>query len=62
MGTFVVSVLQKYEGVFIYLVAFDLEDKMQQKLVKQELTDMIIAFGDTLENTVFYCFLHSNLS
>ena len=58
---FVVSVLQKYKGVFTYPVAFDLEDKTQQSLGQTVLTDMVIAFGDTIEKAGFYCSLYSNL-
>ena len=60
-AAFVVSVLQKYKGVFTYPVAFDLEDKTQQSLGRSALTDMVIAFGDTIEKAGFYCSLYSNL-
>ena len=58
----VINVLQKYKGVFTYPVAFDLEDKTQQGLGKQVLTDMVIAFGDAIEKAGFYCSLYSNPS
>lgn len=57
---YVVSVLQKYKGVFTYPVAFDLEDSTQQNLGKTVLTDMVIAFGDAVEKAGFYCSLYSN--
>lgn len=60
-AAFVVSVLQKYKGVFTYPIAFDLEDKTQQNLGKTVLTDMVIAFGDAIEKAGFYCSLYSNL-
>lgn len=60
-ASFVVSVLQKYKGIFTYPVAFDLEDKTQQGLGKTVLTDMVIAFGDAIEKAGFYCSLYSNL-
>lgn len=60
-AAFVVSVLQKYKGVFTYPAAFDLEDKTQQNLGKTVLTDMVIAFGDAIEKAGFYCSLYSNL-
>lgn len=59
-AAYVVSVLQKYKGVFTYPVAFDLEDKTQQNLGKTVLTDMVIAFGDSIEKAGFYCSLYSN--
>ena len=59
---YVVGVLQKYKGVFTYPVAFDLEDKTQQNLGKTVLTDMVIAFGDTIDKAGFYCSLYSNLN
>lgn len=59
---FVVEVLKRYKGVFTYPVAFDLEDKTQQALGKTTLTDMVIAFGDTIEKAGFYCSLYSNLN
>lgn len=61
-AAYVVSVLQKYKGVFTYPVAFDLEDKTQQGLGKTVLTDMVIAFGDAIEKAGFYCSLYSNLN
>ena len=61
-AAYVIQVLQKYKGVFAYPVAFDLEDKTQQGLGKQVLTDMVIAFGDAIEKAGFYCSLYSNLS
>ena len=61
-AAYVINVLQKYKGVFTYPVAFDLEDKTQQGLGKQVLTDMVIAFGDAIEKAGFYCSLYSNLS
>lgn len=61
-AAFVVSVLEKYKGVFTYPVAFDLEDKTQQSLGKTVLTDMVIAFGDAIEKAGFYCSLYSNLN
>lgn len=61
-AAFVVSVLQKYKGVFTYPVSFDLEDSTQQKLGKTVLTDMVIAFGDAIEKAGFYCSLYSNLN
>lgn len=61
-AAYVVSVLQKYKGVFTYPVAFDLEDKTQQGLGKAVLTDMVIAFGDAIEKAGFYCSLYSNLN
>ena len=61
-AAYVVSVLQKYKGVFTYPVAFDLEDKTQQNLGKTVLTDMVIAFGDAIEKAGFYCSLYSNPS
>lgn len=60
-AAYVVSVLQKYKGVFTYPVAFDLEDKTQQNLGRTVLTDMVIAFGDAIEKAGFYCSLYSNL-
>jgi len=60
-AAYVISVLQKYKGVFTYPVAFDLEDKTQQNLGKTVLTDMVIAFGDAIEKAGFYCALYSNL-
>ena len=60
-AAYVISVLQKYKGVFTYPVAFDLEDKTQQGLGKTVLTDMVIAFGDAIEKAGFYCSLYSNL-
>lgn len=59
---YVVSVLSKYKGVFTYPVAFDLEDKSQVALGKNVLTDMVIAFGDTIEKAGYYCSLYSNLN
>ena len=61
-AAYVINVLQKYKGVFTYPVAFDLEDKTQQGLGKQVLTDMVIAFGDAIEKAGFYCSLYSNPS
>lgn len=61
-AAYVVSVLQKYKGVFTYPVAFDLEDKTQRELGKTVLTDMVIAFGDAIEKAGFYCSLYSNLN
>lgn len=61
-AAFVISVLNKYKGVFTYPVAFDLEDSTQQKLGKSVLTDMVIAFGDAIEKAGFYCSLYSNLN
>jgi len=61
-AAYVVSVLQKYKGVFSYPVAFDLEDKTQHGLGKKVLTDMVIAFGDAIEKAGFYCSLYSNLN
>ena len=59
---YVVGVLSKYKGVFTYPVAFDLEDKSQVALGKNVLTDMVIAFGDTIEKAGYYCSLYSNLN
>ena len=61
-AAFVVSVLEKYKGVFSYPVAFDLEDKTQTGLGRAVLTDMVIAFGDAIEKAGFYCSLYSNLN
>ena len=61
-AAYVINVLQKYKGVFTYPVAFDLEDKTQQGLGKQVLTDMVNAFGDAIEKAGFYCSLYSNPS
>lgn len=61
-AAYVINVLQKYKGVFTYPVAFDLEDKTQQGLGKQVLTDMVIAFSDAIEKAGFYCSLYSNPS
>lgn len=61
-AAYVINVLQKYKGVFTYPVAFDLENKTQQGLGKQVLTDMVIAFGDAIEKAGFYCSLYSNPS
>ena len=61
-AAFVISVLNKYKGVFTYPVAFDLEDSSQQGLGKTVLTDMVIAFGDAIEKAGFYCSLYSNLN
>lgn len=61
-AAYVVSVLNKYKGVFTYPVAFDLEDKTQQGLGKTVLTDMVIAFGDAIEKAGFYASLYSNLN
>lgn len=59
---YVVSVLNKYKGVFTYPVAFDLEDKSQVGLGKDVLTNMVIAFGNVIEKAGFYCSLYSNLN
>ncbi len=61
-AAFVVSVLNKYKGVFTYPVAFDLEDSSQTGLGKTVLTDMVIAFGDAIEKAGFYASLYSNLN
>ena len=61
-AAYVINVLQKYKGVFTYPVAFDMEDKTQQGLGKQVLTDMVIDFGDAIEKAGFYCSLYSNPS
>ncbi len=61
-AAFVVSILQKYKGVFTYPVAFDLEDRSQQGIGKNTLTGMVIAFGEEIEKAGFYCALYSNLT
>lgn len=59
---FVVSILNKYKGVFTYPIAFDLEDSTQQNLGKSVLTNMVITFGETLEKAGYYTSLYSNLN
>lgn len=59
---YVVNVLSKYKGVFTYPVAFDIEDKSQAGLGKAVLTDMVIAFGDTIEKAGYYCSVYCNLN
>lgn len=59
---YVISVLNKHKGVFTYPVAFDLEDVSQAGLGKDVLTNMVIAFCDTIEKAGFYCSLYSNLN
>lgn len=61
-AAYVVSVLNKYNGVFTYPVAFDLEDKTQKGLGKTVLTDIVIAFCDAIEKAGFYVSLYSNLN
>lgn len=57
-----VSVLQKYKGVFTYPVAFNPEDKTRQNLGRTVLTDMVITFGNSVYKAGFYCSLYSNLN
>lgn len=59
---YVIGVLSKYKGKFTYPIAFDLEDSTQQTLGKTVLTDMVIAFCDTLEKAGYYCSIYSNLN
>lgn len=59
---YVVSVLKKYNGVFTYPIAFDIEDPSQSGLGKATLTDMVIAFGDTIEKAGYYCSVYANLN
>lgn len=59
---YVVSILNKYKGVFTYPIAFDLEDTTQQNLGKTTLTNMVITFGETLEKAGYYTSLYSNLN
>ena len=59
---FVVNTLKNYKGVFTYPISFDLEDPKQQSLGKTVLTNIVIAFGDTLEKAGYWCSLYSNLN
>ena len=59
---FVVNTLKNYKGVFTYPISFDLEDPKQQSLGKTVLTNMVIAFGDTIEKAGYWCSLYSNLN
>jgi len=43
-------------------VAFDLEDPSQYKLGKATLSDMVVAFGSTIESAGYFASLYSNLN
>ena len=45
---------------FEYPLYLDIEDKSLEKLGKKLLTDMCIAFCDTIENAGYYCGIYAN--
>lgn len=59
---FVVNILNRYKGVFTYPIAFDIEDKSQATLSKHTLTNMVIAFGNIIEEAGFYYSVYSSLN
>lgn len=46
--------------IFEYPLYLDIEDKSLEKLGKKLLTDMCIAFCDTVENAGYYCGIYAN--
>ena len=46
--------------IFEYPLYLDIEDKSLEKLGKKLLTDMCIAFCDTVENSGYYCGIYAN--
>lgn len=59
---FVINAISAHKGKLSYPVVYDLEDNIQIGIGKKILTDMIFAFGNTIEKAGYYFMLYSNPS
>ena len=57
---FMLSIIEGYQ--FEYPVVFDLEDQITQQLGKEVITDIAIAFTDTIRQAGYYPALYANLN
>ncbi|MFQ9872026.1 MAG: glycoside hydrolase family 25 protein [Oscillospiraceae bacterium] len=58
-AAFFLDIIKDYS--FEFPVAFDIEDKCQRDLGRQLITDMIVAFCDTVERAGYFVSLYTNL-
>lgn len=61
-AAYVLEQLRPYAGRISYPVAYDIEDKSQQGLGKETLTDMVVAFCAAIEAGGYYAIYYCNLS
>lgn len=59
---YVTRVLSNYQGKISYPVALDIEDNSQIGLGRNTLTDMVIAFGDVIEDAGYWCSVYCNMN